>query len=430
MTVSHPLLLAAAREFATEILRNQLSKDVSYHNLGHTENVVSACEQMADYYQLQPEDKEALLIAAWFHDTGFSAGKSQGHEEVGKQLAVSFLEQHNASLSLVNKVAGCIDATKMPQSPTSLIEQILCDADLFHLGTNEFTVKNEELRQELTGFSGEDVSRKKWRKMNIAFMENHQYFTDYGKRKLQPVKEQHIKILKAAESGGVKKQGKKDKKGDDMLAAFSDEMKKDKETPEEKKKKDKESQTERGISTVFRIMANNHANLSQMADSKANIMISVNSIILSVVISVLVRRLEEDKYLILPTTSLVLVCVATIIYAVKATRPNISEGKFTREDIHNKRTNLLFFGNFHNMKLPDYDWAMKEMLSSRDYLYSSMIKDLYFLGVVLAKKYRWLRLSYNIFMYGLIVTMLLYGAMILYNAFFTSVTLQEVPITP
>ncbi len=430
MTVSHPLLLAAAREYATNILQHQLSKEISYHNLEHTQGVVSACEEMADYYQLQPGDRDALLIAAWFHDTGFRSGQSQGHEEVSKQLAVAFLQEHNSPPDLVKKVSGCIDATKMPQSPNSLIEQILCDADLFHLGTNEFNVKNEQLRLELEGFSEDGLSKKKWRKMNIAFMENHKYFTDYGKRKLQPVKEQHIKDLKAAENGAAKKQGKKDKKGDDMLATFSDEMKKEKESPEEKKKKEKESQTERGISTVFRIMANNHANLSQMADSKANIMISVNSIILSVVISVLLRRLEEDKYLILPTTSLVLVCVATIIYAVKATRPNISEGTFTREDIQNKKTNLLFFGNFHSMSLPDYDWAMKEMLNSRDYLYSSMIKDLYFLGVVLAKKYRWLRLSYNIFMYGLIITMLLYGATILYNAFFASTTLQEVPITP
>jgi predicted metal-dependent HD superfamily phosphohydrolase len=429
MTDSQPSLLNAAKEYATDILLNKISKNVSYHNLEHTKNVVAASEEMADYYQLQPEDRDALLIAAWFHDTGFSAGKSQGHEEVSKQLATDFLGQHGASPSLTTKVVNCIDATRMPQSPGSLIEQILCDADLFHLGTDEFNIKNEELRQELSGFSGEDVSKKKWRKMNIAFMENHKYFTDYGRRKLQPGKDQHIKNLKDPDGELPKKGNKKDKGkkgGDELLAVLSDEMKKD---GDDKKKKDKENQTERGISTVFRIMANNHASLSQMADSKANIMISVNSIILSVVISVLIRKLEEDTHLILPTTALVLVCVATIVFAVKATRPNVSEGTFTKEDIQAKKTNLLFFGNFHNMSLPDYDWAMKEMLNSRDYLYSSMVKDIYFLGVVLAKKYKWLRISYNIFMYGLIVTMLLYGAAILYETFFVTTDVQSVPIT-
>jgi hypothetical protein len=153
----------------------------------------------------------------------------------------------------------------------------------------------------------------------------------------------------------------------------------------------------------------------------------VNSIILSVVISVLLRRLEEDTHLIIPTILLVLVCVATIVFAVKATRPNISEGTFTKEDIQNKKTNLLFFGNFHNMTLPDYDWAMREMLNSRDYLYGSMVKDIYFLGVVLANKYRLLRISYNIFMYGLIITMLGYGAAIVYKTFFMTTEVQVAP---
>jgi hypothetical protein len=283
--------------------------------------------------------------------------------------------------------------------------------------------------------SKEEISKKKWRKMNIAFMENHKYFTDYGKRKLQPVKEQHIQALKNKDEGKekdavaapeVKKEPKKEKKEDVIATVFPDEVvkdnNKDKDTTDKKKdkEKDKDSQTERGISTVFRIMANNHASLSQMADSKANIMISVNSIILSVVISVLIRHLDENRNLIIPTVSLVLVCVATIVFAVRATRPNVSEGTFTKEDIQNKKTNLLFFGNFHNMTLPDYDWAMREMLNSRDYLYGSMVKDIYFLGVVLAKKYRLLRISYNIFMYGLIVTMLLYGIMIGYDALFVT----------
>jgi predicted metal-dependent HD superfamily phosphohydrolase len=432
MTEPQTDLVSAARQVATDIFQNKVSKSFSYHSLDHTMRVVRAAEEMADYYQLQPEDRKALLIAAWFHDTGFVSGESKGHEAVSVQLVAEFLKQNHADQSLSDKVTHAIEATKMPQSPGPLVEQILCDADLFHLGTDEFKVNNEQLRQELIEVSKEDISKKKWRKMNIAFMENHKYFTDYGKRKLQPVKEQHIQALKnkdeekdAPASSDAKKAAKKEKKEDVIATVFPEEVvkdNKDNNTPEKKKdkEKDKDSQTERGISTVFRIMANNHASLSQMADSKANIMISVNSIILSVVISVLIRHLDENRNLIIPTVSLVLVCVATIVFAVRATRPNVSEGTFTKEDIQNKKTNLLFFGNFHNMTLPDYDWAMREMLNSRDYLYGSMVKDIYFLGVVLAKKYRLLRISYNIFMYGLIVTMLLYGIMIGYDALFVT----------
>jgi hypothetical protein len=134
--------------------------------------------------------------------------------------------------------------------------------------------------------------------MNIAFMEGHTYFTDYGRRKLQPVKEEHIAALKNPDINKGKEK-KKDKKEKDMLTVFPEEVVKDT-AADQKKKKEKDTMSERAISTVFRIMANNHASLSQMADSKANIMISVNSIILSILISLLIRHLDENKNLVIP----------------------------------------------------------------------------------------------------------------------------------
>ena len=113
-----------------------------------------------------------------------------------------------------------------------------------------------------------------------------------------------------------------------------------------------------------------------------------------------------DANLQIPVGILVIVCVLSIVFSILATRPTISSGTFTKEDIANKRTNLLFFGNFHKMGLSDYDWGMTELLGDKTYLYSSMIKDNYFLGVVLAKKYRYLRIAYNIFMFGLITAMI------------------------
>jgi predicted metal-dependent HD superfamily phosphohydrolase len=419
-----PQLISAAQDYVTDIFLNKVNKSFKYHNLEHTKGVVMACEKIADYYQLQPEDRTALLISAWFHDSGFSSGDAHGHEAISVRLATTFLQEHNADAAFVQKVSSCIGATRMPQSPGSLIEQILCDADLFHLGTDEFNAKNEELRLELSEFSKDELTKKKWRKMNISFLENHKYFTDYGRRKLQPVKEQHIEELK--DKGENNKKSKKEKKEDAILVPFTEDLNKD---PEAKKKKEKDNQTERGISTVFRIMANNHASLSQMADSKANIMISVNAIILSLLISNLVRHLEGNIPLVVLTLMLVLTCVSAIIFAVLATRPNISHGTFTKEDIQKKSTNLLFFGNFHNMTLPDYDWAMKEMLNDRDYLYGSMVKDLYFLGVVLAKKYRNLRISYNIFMYGLVIAMVIYGIAVCIDSIFASTVVRVLPVT-
>ena len=146
-----------------------------------------------------------------------------------------------------------------------------------------------------------------------------------------------------------------------------------------------------------------------MADSKANILISVCSIILSLLIGNLIEKLQTDTYLQMPMGVITLVCVTTIIFGILATRPNVSQGTFSREDISQKRANLLFFGNFHGMSLPDYNWGMTEMLGDKEYMNNSMIKDNYFLGVVLAKKYRYLRIAYNIFMYGLILTVIAFA---------------------
>ena len=174
-------------------------------------------------------------------------------------------------------------------------------------------------------------------------------------------------------------------------------------------KKPKVPKTERGVVAMFKIMSESHNNLSQMADSKANIMISVNTIVLSIMVSVLLGKLQFYPEFVIPTIILVVVCLSATVFAILATRPNISGGRFTREDIQNKQVNLLFFGNFFNMDLPDYDWAMKEMMKDKDYLYGSMIKDIYFLGVVLARKYRLLRISYSIFMYGLVGAIIAFG---------------------
>jgi hypothetical protein len=156
-------------------------------------------------------------------------------------------------------------------------------------------------------------------------------------------------------------------------------------------------------------------NLSAIADNKANIMLSINAIIMSIAISSLIPNFNAHPELILPTFLLLAVCLGALIFAILSTRPKITKGEFTREDIAKKQTNLLFFGNFYNMKLEDFDWGMKEMIQDRDFLYSSMTRDIYFLGKVLAQKYRFLRICYSIFMFGLILVVIAFGLVLWLN---------------
>ena len=182
-------------------------------------------------------------------------------------------------------------------------------------------------------------------------------------------------------------------------------------------KKNKIELPERGIETMFRVTLKNHITLSNIADTKANILLSVNAIIVSLVLSNLVSKLDNPSngYLIIPTVIFVLFTVASIILSILATRPNVTSGQFTKEDVANKKVNLLFFGNFHKMSLNDFEWAMGEMMQDREYLYSSMKKDLYFLGLVLDKKYKILRLTYSVFMVGIIVSVISFAVAFQYS---------------
>src|SRR5206468_4423429 len=114
-------------------------------------------------------------------------------------------------------------------------------------------------------------------------------------------------------------------------------------------KREKPLRLERGVETMFKLASGNHMKLSAMADNKAHILLSINSIIISVVLSVLAKNLSVMTYLILPALLLLCVCVITIVFAVMTTKPKVSRGVFTADQIHNREANLLFFGNFHKM---------------------------------------------------------------------------------
>jgi predicted metal-dependent HD superfamily phosphohydrolase len=409
MNESNKSLITAAEQFVVNFFSQKMGKDLLFHSLAHTREVVLNSELIAGNYELTPDEHTALIIAAWFHDTGYSTGIKKMHEEESRKIVTEFLKQHNASQDLIDKVTGCILATRMPQSPANIIEQIICDADLFHLGTKEFKEKNKLLRQEISLLEHKKTGKKDWINLNIDFLEHHRYFTEYAREMLESVKQTHLKEL-------LQKAGKKKKTERRLVsetAPISNTIDVNREGPvppvNSEEKKPKIPKTDRGVVAMFKIMSDSHNNLSQMADSKANIMISVNTIVISITVSVLLGKLQFYPVFIIPTVILVLGSLTAIVFAILATRPNITEGTFTREDILNKQINLLFFGNFYNMELPDYDWAMKELMKDKDYLYGSMIKDIYFLGVVLARKYKFLRLSYSIFMYGLIAAIIAFG---------------------
>lgn len=385
-------LIAKAKDFAERTFTHAAYVNRPFHNLDHTLDVVRATEEIASQSSLTAEETESAIIAAWLHDVGYDGG-AENHEIRSAEMARTLLSDSEVPAKRMMDITEAILATRMPQQPKSLIAKVLCDADLYHLSTERCSAKSEKLRQEWAITDKRKMDDKTWIESNLTFMEEHRYHTPYGQTVLQEGKKKNIKQLRKMLKPEISEK-KYHKLEEEVIKLKS------------KLEKEKILKPDRGIETMFRTTSQNHLMLSQMADNKANILITINSIILSVVVSVLVRKLEENPKLIIPTILLVAVCLTTTVFAILATRPNVSSGRFTREDIKNKKTNLLFFGNFHSMNIEDYEWSMKEMMKDGDYLYGSLIKDIYYLGIVLGRKYKFLRIAYNIFMFGFVISVL------------------------
>ncbi|WP_118975153.1 Pycsar system effector family protein [Taibaiella koreensis] len=371
-----------------------------YHNQQHTDRVVAAVRQIADHYQLNDQDYFTVLTAAWFHDIGYFEDPMR-HEAIGKEKAKQFLEENQVPAAVTEAVGNCIMATRMPQAPSNLLEQIVCDADLFHFGTDDFQDNNKLLRKEAELLKGIKISKDKWRENTIRLLEGHRYHTDYCRMLLDDKKAKNLEQLKrkaeeqatAAATPGPALSGEPAIAAE-MAAASAPTGKKDKNRPD------------RGIETMFRTTSGNNQRLSDMADNKAHIMITVNSIILSAVISLLLGKIPKQEYLAIPTYLILAVSVSAIIFAILATRPSLPSGQFTPQDVEEKKVNLLFFGNFYKMDLDEYASGMWKVMADREFLYGSLIKDVYSQGVVLGRKYRLLRISYSIFMFGLILAVI------------------------
>ena len=162
----------------------------------------------------------------------------------------------------------------------------------------------------------------------------------------------------------------------------------------------------KGVETMFKSSYRVHIDLSSLADAKANILISINGIIISIIIASISPKIDTNPWLLIPTSILLLTCLVSIIYAVRAARPRVSSTLLTLDDIRANRANILFFGHFVNLSQEDYLTGMMEILQRPDVLYSQMTRDIYGLGSVLMRKFELLRVAYTVFMIGLTIGIL------------------------
>lgn len=371
------MIIDKASEYAKNLLTTKLDKNYLYHNLIHTERVVNAVKILGEAEAVSEKEQEITTIAAWLHDLGYTQG-TEGHEEKSCEMARNFLSEQNYDPDKIEAVVKTIMATKMDHKPTNLMEEIIKDADSYHFADENFSKISELLQQELQMLGIADFNTEEWRAKNIDVLNHlHQYYTTYARENWQIGKLNNVNEL-------VRKS---------------------------QKAKNKQENPDRGVQSLFRVTLRNHIQLSAIADTKANILLSINAIIISLALSNLIPKLDapSNQHLIIPTLVLVLFSVISVIFAVLSTKPNLTSGQFTTEDVRDRKVNLLFFGNFHKMDYSKYESAIMEMIQDRDYIYESMTRDLHSLGMVLAKKYKLLRLTYYVFLFGLIISVLAFA---------------------
>ena len=385
-------IIIAAENYVVNLLENKLSPDFLYHNVQHTLMVAKAVRLMAVEMDLSAENKEILELAALFHDTGFVKVYS-GHEAISKQIAQDFLQKQGYPTEKIEEIKLCIDATQMGFEPETLLQKVLKDADFNNLNGQSYRKKAECLRHEWQVFFDEIHTDEEWLMTNVDFWSGHQFYTEEGEALFGHAKNKNLKKLRKqmkADSKNKEKQQTESLKFNGILATKSSQM-------------------------MFKTTLRNHIDLTSIADNKANIMLSINALIITVTMPLLVSNVEGNQFMLIPTSVLLLTCTLSIIFATLATRPVPTAGLTKLENVGNGVTNLFFYGNFWKMPLDQYKSGIAKVATDDAILDDSVVNDLYFLGRTLGYKFYRLRICYGIFMVGMTLTVVSFIVSFMWN---------------
>lgn len=385
--------LQIVRDFVEKLFKDKLSAAYLYHNFTHTSFVAGKAETLISHSPISAEEREKILLAVWFHDTGYTVS-AENHEEHSVEIFRNFARENGISEEFANEVSNLILATKKDRKPQTLPEKIMKDADTAHIGAEDYPEAAKNLRKEWEQLGIYNFGKDEWKQKNLHFLRDiHHFYTDFAMENWNPQKLENIKNIEEK----LEKSSKPEK------------------ITENKPKK--EEKGDRSVDTFFRVILNNHSRLSYVADRKANILLSVNAIIISFSLSVLMPKLGSQKnvHLVIPTFIMLIFSVVSIIFAILSTKPNVSKANFSQKDVDERKVNLLFFGNFIKLDYQNYLKSMEDMLHDREYLQDSMLRDLYYLGKVLDRKYRLLSMTYKIFMAGIVTSTIAFVIAYFYN---------------
>lgn len=413
ITASQPNYLEQVELWATKVITTEFSDKLVFHDIDHTHKVVSGVKEIAKAEGISAEDKELCLIAGWLSCIGFRDLDTWGKmnkpmdlfincSKCTKNISEEYLRSIDYPEDKIEKVIALLEDADIGHEPKTHLGKILADASTIELALKKGKKRLELRYQELLLTDAISVGKRGFYEVLLEYLLSHKYYTEYAQKEFSPRKDHLIK--------SVEKEKKEIGKSEQLalkkeLNISDEELKKLKKNLKSVKGRD-----ERGIQTMFRTTSRNHYTLNQMVDRKANIMISVNAIILSLILSRIIGTIDTFCIHNAPILLMLITSVVSIIFAIIAITPSQSHGEFTEQEVREKQGNLLYFGNYHNMAFREYNWGMLQMLNDSDYLYTSMIKDLYFLGQMLNRKYKHIRISLGVFMIGFVFTVIFFLA--------------------
>ncbi|MEM6321280.1 MAG: Pycsar system effector family protein [Bacteroidota bacterium] len=381
-------MLAKTEAAVFELYKNQQDGRLLYHTYEWANRLVELVQEIGEKTSLPASTLEMLGIAAWFFPTGFLTNYEQATESAIRNLT-DFLVTKGYPKAKTEKIKDFLRLIEAKKVPISEEQEVFHDAYYALRNGEGYGTKNSLLQLEQELHRKTILPKEQWTQLQLQQLLATRFYTPHGKLTFESYLAENILSTKA--------QLQKIKKKRNIYVE---------ETPPAAFQHLEDKVPNRAIQTFFRTNYRNHINLSAIADNKANIMISVNAILLSVMISLLsYRNMAETKPMILMAVIVFFITgLTSLIFAVLSARPKVTALNQKIQDKVATQKNIIFFGNFVHLSLEQYEEAMDNVFRDGELMYGNMVRDLYHLGKVLDKKYRYLTTSYNIFMVGFVAT--------------------------
>ena len=193
MKINNEIVKESAK-YVSDYLSRNLDSKFTYHNLSHALYVAKAAEMIASSMKIESHQKRILLVAAWFHDIGYTQ-QIDNHETAGAAIAEKFLAEKDVDKEDIESVRSCILSTHYPQKPNTILESILCDADMMHLSDKAFIDLGVCLRMEWELTKVKKLTDEEWYDLNIQFVSTHRYHTSFAIKNLESHKNKNLKKL-------------------------------------------------------------------------------------------------------------------------------------------------------------------------------------------------------------------------------------------